>query len=164
MEILPSIFSKRVLVMGCGNILFGDDGFGPAVAEYILEKMDVPDDVCVADVGTAAAKLLFTLLPSETVPERIIIVDAVSLRGRIPGEIFEVGLDNLPEGKIGAYSIHQFPDVNLLKELRNERGVKIWILACSVESIPKEVELGLSLSVKKAVPKAARMVIDKIKG
>lgn len=164
MEYLPSIFSKRVLVMGCGNILFGDDGFGCAVAEYILKELDVPDDVCVEDVGTATAKLLFTLLHSESVPERIIIVDAVDLQGKRPGEIFEVDLDSLPEGKAGAYSVHEFPDTNLLKELRDERGVEIRILACQVERIPEEVEMGLSVGMKNAVPRAAEMVMDNIKG
>lgn len=164
MENLPSIFSKRIMVMGCGNILFGDDGFGPAVAEYMLKNMDIPDDVYVDDVGTAAAKLLFTLVHSEAVPERIIIVDAVDLRRKKPGEIFWIDLNDLPEGKAGAYSIHEFPDTNLLKELRDGRGVEIQILACQVERIPKEVAMGLSASVKKAVPKAAKMVIKKIKG
>ncbi len=163
MENLPSIFSKRIMVMGCGNILFGDDGFGPAVAEYMLKNMDIPGDVYVDDVGTAAAKLLFTLLHSESVPERIIIVDAVELQGKKPGEIFWIDLNDLPEGKVGAYSIHEFPDTNLLKELWGERGVEIRILACQVERIPKEVEMGLSARVKKAVPRAAELVMNKIK-
>lgn len=145
--------------MGCGSILFGDDGFGPAVAQYIKEKMDVPEDVDVEDVGTAAAKILFTLLHSEEIPEKIIIVDAITLKGKIPGEIFEIGLDDLPESKVGAYSIHQFPNTNLLKELRDERGVEIRIVACQAARIPEEVQMGLSAKVKKAVPLASEMVM-----
>lgn len=158
-EDLPSIFSKRVLVMGCGNILFGDDGFGPAVAQYLQEKMDVPEDVCVEDVGTAAAKLLFTLSHSESVPEKVVIIDAVELKDRKPGEVFEIELDALPESKMGAYAIHQFPDTNLLKVLRDERRVDIRIIACQAGRIPKEVEMGLSVKVLEAVPQAAVVVM-----
>jgi coenzyme F420 hydrogenase subunit delta len=163
MEHIPTIFSNRILVLGCGNILFGDDGFGPAVAEYLQQEYDVPDDVCIEDVGTASAKLLFTLVYSEYLPESIIIVDAVDVKGKRPGEVFEIEIDNLPESKIGAYSIHQFPDTNLLKELRDVRGVEILILACQVKRIPEEVEMGLSTELNKAIPRAAERVMEIIK-
>ena len=29
------MFEKRVLIFGCGSILWGDDGFGPAVIECL---------------------------------------------------------------------------------------------------------------------------------
>ncbi len=28
----PEWYDKSVLILGCGNVLFGDDGFGPAIA------------------------------------------------------------------------------------------------------------------------------------
>ena len=35
MEPIFKYCTKRILVMGAGNILFGDDGFGPAVVEEL---------------------------------------------------------------------------------------------------------------------------------
>jgi len=35
---LPDYCTAGVLVLGCGNPLMGDDGFGPAVAERLLEE------------------------------------------------------------------------------------------------------------------------------
>lgn len=35
MNYVPKCYKKSVLVLGCGNILFGDDGFGPAVVEHL---------------------------------------------------------------------------------------------------------------------------------
>ena len=35
---IPDIPDKNILVFGCGNILFGDDGFGPRVAEELLKN------------------------------------------------------------------------------------------------------------------------------
>ena len=61
LEHLPAFCRARVLILGVGNLLFGDDGFGPAVAEH-LDKLYAPsDDVYIMDVGTGVRKLLFTL-------------------------------------------------------------------------------------------------------
>ena len=38
MDDLPEYCTARVLVLGCGNPLVGDDGFGPAVAELLLSE------------------------------------------------------------------------------------------------------------------------------
>ena len=47
---IGQLFEKSILVFGCGNILFGDDGFGPAVVNHLQEKYSLPDDVLVMDV------------------------------------------------------------------------------------------------------------------
>jgi coenzyme F420 hydrogenase subunit delta len=41
---VPELYKKRVLVLGCGNILFGDDGFGVEVTRYLKDNPNVPDD------------------------------------------------------------------------------------------------------------------------
>ena len=34
-DAIPEFCRKQVLILGCGNLLFGDDGFGCALAEYL---------------------------------------------------------------------------------------------------------------------------------
>ena len=34
-RMIEDILKKPILILGCGNILFGDDGFGPAVIEHL---------------------------------------------------------------------------------------------------------------------------------
>ena len=46
---------KRIIVLGVGNRLMGDDGFGPRVID-LLESTDLADDVEFRDAGTARAK------------------------------------------------------------------------------------------------------------
>ena len=36
------IETKEVLILGCGNVLFGDDAFGPAVVERLRRPMGGP--------------------------------------------------------------------------------------------------------------------------
>ncbi len=46
---------NKVFVLGCGNPLFGDDGFGPAFIDYfnLHFKHRVGPNVEVIDMGTA---------------------------------------------------------------------------------------------------------------
>jgi hydrogenase maturation protease len=43
---------QEIVICGCGNPLFADDGFGPAVVEE-LQKLDLPENVKVIDAGLA---------------------------------------------------------------------------------------------------------------
>jgi coenzyme F420 hydrogenase subunit delta len=143
-------YNKSILILGCGNVLFGDDGFGPAVAQCLLNNMAVPDDVGVVDAGTSVRNVLFDVILSDNKPSKIIIIDAMD-GGREPGELFVVDIDSLPEVKIDDFSFHQLPTSNLLRELRDHCGVEVIIIACQVADIPEGVSPGLSGPVEKAV-------------
>lgn len=155
----PDYLKKHVLILGCGNILFGDDGFGPATAEYMKKSCEIPDDVYVMDVGTGAAKVLLTLSLSEEKPKKIVILDAVDLK-KAPGEIFQISIEEMPKNKAGDFSPHIFPTTNLLKKIRDAGDIEIFILVCQVENIPELVNPGLSNSVEKSIPKAANMALE----
>ncbi len=159
MERLPVYCRKEVLIAGCGNKLFGDDGFGPEVVEYLTKHFSIPDNVCLMDVGTGIRKILFTLTLSEVRPEVIVIIDAVD-KGRKPGEIFEISLEEIPEEKIDDFSIHQVPSSNLLKELQDLCSVKVRVMACQIKTIPETMQSGLSEPVQKAVPLVAQKIAE----
>jgi coenzyme F420 hydrogenase subunit delta len=158
-ETIPDYVKARVLVLGCGNLLFGDDGFGPELARYYPDHFDLPGDVVVRDAHTAVKKLLFNILLSEVAPELIVIVDAVD-KGKDPGEVFEIELEDIPLVKKDDFSMHQMPTSDLLAEIKNLGKVDIRILVCQVKEIPPEVRPGLSEEVERAIPKACE-IIDK---
>jgi coenzyme F420 hydrogenase subunit delta len=157
-NVTPEYAKKRVLILGCGNTLFGDDGFGPKTAVYMQKHCKIPRDVHVMDVGTGASKILLIMALSEEKPEKLILLDAVNI-GRKPGEVFEASIDDLLKNRADDFSSHLFPTARLLRELQN-KGVKITILACQVERIPDVVSPGLSKHVKKALPKAAKIALE----
>ena len=154
----PDYCSKPFLVLGCGNVLFGDDGFGPAVIEHILEKRKVPRDACFLNTGTSSREILFDISLSEKKPQKIIIVDAMEC-GNKPGTVVEVSLDSIPENKIDDFSIHQVPTSNLLRELRDFCGVEVILVALQPLNIPSEVNPGLSQAAQCAVIKAADHIL-----
>ena len=153
------IATKRVLIFGCGNVLLGDDGFGPAVIEELERRDDLPEDAHAEDVGTSIRGILFDIALLERRPEQIIVLDAVDRVGRAPGEVFEISVDQIPERKIVDYSFHQFPTSNLLKEIQEECGVRVTVLAAQTAAELEEVGLGLSEPMRAAVGRAAERVV-----
>ena len=111
-------YDKSILILGCGNILIGDDGFGPTVTRRLREHFAIPDDVCVFDAGTSVREILFDTILAHKKPAKIIIVDAVDC-GRQPGELFWLDIDRIPQAKLDDFSMHQIPTSNLLRELRD---------------------------------------------
>jgi len=145
--------TRRCLVFGCGNPLFGDDGFGEQVIEHLLANYCLPVDAAAVDVGTAIRDLLFDMLLSPQKPEQIIIVDAMTVAGGVPGQIFAIGIDQIHPAKIGDFSLHQFPTTNMLKEIQDGTDIRIHVLVVHPEELPPEVRPGLSPAVAAAVPR-----------
>lgn len=133
----------------------GDDGYGPAVVDTLNSIYKLPSHIEAVDVGTCVREYLFDyLLSEEGRPELIIILDAVDFENRQPGEVFEIRPDQIPAKKIHDFSLHQFPTVNLLKELEESTGIHVLILAAQIEHIPDEIAPGLSASMAKGVKQA----------
>jgi coenzyme F420 hydrogenase subunit delta len=158
-HMLSDMSENGILVFGCGNTLLGDDGFGPAVAERLNGDHRLPSHVLALDVGTSVRELLLDLLISEKKPAKIFIVDAVDQSGRAPGEIFEIEVHEISEKKIPDFSMHQFPSMNLLKELQESSGIDLKILVAQVQEIPDEVRPGLTPAVEEAVARACERIL-----
>lgn len=157
LDVVPEYCTKPVVVFGCGNILLGDDGFGPAVVEKLHASGAVPECAEVIDAGTSVREFLFDIALSEQRPGLIVVIDAVNV-GRPPGDVFEISLDNIPVVKVSDYSLHQAPTSNLLRQLRDHCGVDVTVIVCQVEQIPDEVKMGLSPAVQHAVTRATDLI------
>jgi coenzyme F420 hydrogenase subunit delta len=156
---LPDFCRKPILVLGIGNVLFGDDGFGCAVVEYLENHHSLPEAVCLLDAGTSVRKLLFTLCLSPIRPRRLLILDAIDA-GRTPGELFEINPADIPPVKLDDFSLHQLPTSNLLRELQESCAVEVRVLACQTGPLPEEISPGLSPPIQAAVPRAAEWLIS----
>jgi len=152
-ESLPAFCRAKTLVLGCGNILFGDDGFGCALVEYLETHCRLPEDVCVLDVGTGVRNLLFTLLLSPQRPRRLLLVDSVDVGGSA-GELFEMALEQIAKVKEHDFSTHQIPTSNLLRELQTLSGMEVRVLACQTGPRDEEIRLGLSPPLQEALAHA----------
>jgi len=155
----PAYCACETLVLGCGNELFGDDGFGPAVARRLRQRPGLPESVLALDVGSGVRGVLFNVVLSPVRPRRIVVVDAVDL-GRPPGEVWTIEARELPEIKCDDFSMHQLPTSNLLRELSDLGGVEVTCLVGQVAGLPTEVRPGLSPAMERAVEGAVEMVLQ----
>jgi len=156
---IRDLFKKPILVFGCGNILFGDDGFGPAVVEHLKKHYLLPEDVLAMDVGTSIRDTLFDLALSEKKPKKIIVVDAVDYPDRRPGEIFEIPVEGIPGKKTADFSLHQFPTINILQELKDHTGIEITVLVAQTDTLPETIQPGLSKAMEGAVVEACERIL-----
>jgi len=158
--VIGQLFDKPILIFGCGNILFGDDGFGPAVVNHLKANYVLPDDVLVMDMGTSIRDTLFDLSLSEKKPKKIIIVDAADQSDRKQGEVFEIPVEGIPEKKTADFSLHQFPAVNILQELKNLTRIDIVVLVAQTEVVPDTIKPGLSETMQAAVSDACERIMQ----
>lgn len=155
----PDYCTCDTLVLGCGNELFGDDGFGPAVARRLQESPELPPSVLPLAVGTSVREVLFNILLSPVKPRRIVVIDAVDM-GRPPGEVWAIDARDLPEVKSDDFSMHQLPTSNLLRELSELGGVEVTCVVGQVGRWPSEVRPGLSPPVARAVARAVELILQ----
>ena len=80
--------SARVLVVGVGNVLHGDDGFGVEVARRLSER-PLPQGVTVAETGIGGIHLVHELMAGY---DALVVVDAVD-RDRPPGTVMVIEAD-----------------------------------------------------------------------
>ena len=64
---------KKVLIGGIGNVLLGDDGVGPYVAQLLASRYEFDEGVEVLDLGTPALDLIDQLSAKDVV----ILIDSV---------------------------------------------------------------------------------------
>ena len=82
---------ERIVVLGLGNILYGDEGFGVRVAERLYSRYAFPDNVEIVDAGTQGHPLL-AFVERAT---RLLLLDAVDF-GLQPGTTVEKDSTGIP--------------------------------------------------------------------
>lgn len=154
----PEYCLKPTLILGCGNILLGDDGFGPRVVESLRQRYTIPEDVAVLDAGTGVGEILLDVALSPLKPQRIALVDVLDC-GQHAGAISVLPLAGLPQKVNRFFPLHQEPTASLLKELEAV-GAEVVLVTVQPESIPDSVNVGLSSPVQKAVSRACEYIVQ----
>ena len=146
--------AKRVIVAGVGNVLRGDDGFGPAVTELLA---DMPEGVDVIETGIGGIALLQELMAGA---DGLVLIDAVD-QGEAPGTVILMRPD-VPE------AVH-VPDIHLANPDRVLSMAKtigclpenVVIVGCQVSSVDTLGE-GLSPEVQRALAIAVKKIKETV--
>ncbi|KZX15443.1 hydrogenase 1 maturation protease [Methanobrevibacter cuticularis] len=152
-------YEAETLVVGCGNLLFKDDGFGPAVINALEEHFkdkEMPEDTMFIDAGTGATHFIFTL-PDESW-KKVIVVDVVEFDAE-PGTLKIFSPFDMPRGTYE--NVHTWPVEEPLHDLA--KTVEVVIVGCKPKEISApDVDMGLTDSVEKAIPEAINMILKEI--
>ena len=145
---------SEIVIAGCGNPLFADDGFGPAVIEE-MQNLELPDNVTIIDAGLGGPHFIFTLLDPE-VTKKLVIVDIADY-GAEPGSITKLRVEDLPPG---AYrDAHSWDLAEPLQRIKDQIEVTIVGVQPALVTAP-EFEIGLSEELQKAIPKTIRVILE----
>jgi len=148
----------RVLVAGLGNIFFGDDAFGVAVAKRLAEQ-GVPEGMRVADFGIRGIHLAYELL--EEAYDLTVLADATA-RGGAPGTLYviEPDLDRAAPAAPAVADAHGMSPDQVFAWLTRLGGRPGRVVVVGCEPARIDEGIGLSEPVASAVGEAVRLILD----
>jgi len=146
-------FSSGIMVLGIGNTLYSDEGFGVLVIEKMQRLYEFSDNVLFVDGGVLGINLLGVI----SQPKHLIVVDAVRNRGN-PGDLYRLEGEAIPERIRAKNSLHQ---VDFLEALT---------LCQALDRVPQTVIIGVepgdietqSLELTPPVQEKVDPVIDRV--
>lgn len=120
--------SERVLVLGIGNILWADEGFGVRAVEEFHRRFECPPNVTVMDGGTQGLYLVQYVHEAD----RLIVFDAVDY-GAAPGTLMLVRDEEVPKFTgVKKMSLHQtgFQEVLSAADLLGAGPKSLLLIGC----------------------------------
>lgn len=142
------IWKGKVVIVGVGNALRGDDAFGPTLIERLKGRVPA---ACV-NAGSSPENYAGKIIKEN--PETIIIADAAHLG--VPAGGYEL----LKKGDIlkTGFSTHDMSPAMFIGYLENETKADVYLLAVQ----PGKIGLGEKMSpgVKKALRKITRLILE----
>ncbi len=117
----------HIMILGVGNLLFSDEGFGVRVVQRLMEAYTFPENVSLVDGGVLGLNLLGVISSAD----HLIVVDAIRNGGR-PGTLYRLEGDAIPERIRAKNSVHQ---IDFLEALTLCQALET--------AVPKTVILGV---------------------
>ncbi len=150
---------SKVLIIGLGNVLMGDDAFGPSVIRDLEASYEFGPDVSLLDAGTPGSDLDSCLAGQEAV----ILVDTVR-SGQQAGRLCLMGgQDLLSPAAHPRFNAHQSGLRETMLRLQLHGRAPGQVLLVGVVPSSLKAGIGLSPAVAEAVQKAANEVVRELK-
>lgn len=147
------------LIIGCGNLLRGDDAVGPVLIRHLWD-LGLPEGVNCADGGTGGMDVAFQMRGVR----HVILVDAC-VSGSEPGSIFKLpgeAVETLPP--LAGINLHAFRWDHALSFahwlLKDEYPQQISVYLIEAQSLI--IGEPLSETVASAMRKVARILLDEL--
>lgn len=151
-------FPALVAVVGLGNVLLGDDGFGPTVIELLSAGWDFPAEVELVDGGTPGLHLVTCVHGRDA----LVLIDTVTGPGA-PGELRCYRREDLQRLPILSRVSPHDPAVLEALAMADLAGrAPRTVLVVGVIPASLALETTLSPPVRAACPRAAALVVEEL--
>ena len=148
----------RVLVLGIGNLLWADEGFGVRAVEALHRRWRLPDDAVVIDGGTQGLYLLDHVCDAD----HVLVFDAIDYQ-LPPGTLRMLRDAEVPVWSDTTMSLHQasFMELLSLARLRGRFPKRITLIGVQPEVLD---DLGGSLSecVRSRIDEAVGLAVSEL--
>jgi hydrogenase 3 maturation protease len=147
-NIFKDILKGKVVFVGIGNTLRGDDGFGPELIEELSGKIDA---VCL-NAGSTPENYIEKI--ARLKPKTILIIDAVDLDLN-PGEY---KILKKPDIIKSGFTTHDISPSLFIEYLEKETDTNIYMLGIQ----PEDISFGEEMSdnIKKTLKKISGLIVD----
>lgn len=151
----------KLLVIGLGNPILGDDGVGWRIAEALQNHPDLPPQVEIDFLAVGGISLMERMVGYD----RAILIDAIITHQRPIGTVLSINLEDLPNRDIGHLGSPHDATIQDALKMGHRLGVhlptNIELVAVESQNIFDFSE-ELSPPVLAAVPQAAQQVLELI--
>ena len=149
-----------IVVLGIGNVLWADEGFGVRAVEALQARYAFAPHVALVDGGTQG----LYLIPQVHAARRLMILDAIDY-GLAPGTLQLVENDEVPRF-LGAkkMSLHQtgFQEVLALAQLTGAYPDEVLLIGCQPEELD-DYGGSLRAPVKAALEQALVLAVERLR-
>ena len=150
----------KIIVLGVGNLILGDDGVGIHVVNDVKKQIEDPN-ITIDEAITGGMNLLDLILGYD----KAIIVDAVKSAKSVAGTV-----ERIPIADFNTMHSCNPHDVSLIEAIQMAKKLgetkipsEIIIIGVMMKEIPCEFGENLSGKIQAAVPKAVEMTLNEIK-
>ncbi len=147
----------RILVLGVGNILLGDEGVGVHVVRELERSYAFPPNVELVDGGTAG----LDLLPIIERADHLLVIDCVQT-GCGPGSLFRFTPEDIPNQISHNTSAHHIGLIEALSlaQVTGKRPQTV-IIGIQPEEIGK-YNLELTPTIQRRMPEVVKLVLSEL--
>ena len=150
---------KHITILGLGNILLADEGFGVHFIRYFEDRYILPENVEIVDGGVMGYVLLDIFDRSDL----IIVVDCIKLDDE-PGSIYRFTHEEFITKLPPPTSAHEvkFSDVLIKAEMIGELPEMVFL--CIVPKEFKDMDLEMTRDLKNRLPVMESFLIKELEG
>lgn len=146
-----------ITVLGLGNILLQDEGFGVHFVRWLSRRHRFDGRVAIVDGGTLGYNLLDIICSSG----HVIVLDVIRSDAE-PGTLYRFSREEMELAMPGPTSAHEVELLDVLHMAELTGGLPVVTFLCIVPECYGDMNLELTQRMKDASPRVERLLLEEL--